>query len=252
MTSPDSHDDRANDAQMSRLRGEGGAPADRYAIRYYQKLWAEGGLMGQPERWNGSGFVMACPGRSSDVIHMYIWVESGQLREARWMCHMCDPWMQVAGDILCQLAIGRPLDDLQHLRWDDFERVLGGPSSLILEHAGAALLTLEKAVLDYQVRTYLSVAPTAQAVAEPADTVRALGFVGREGQQRLRQLLEQAFATFDLRVPHVKTQEWVALGTVQDVSLTVQSLTERNVIQRILGQGCRFPRSFEEQLAIPR
>jgi hypothetical protein len=39
------------------------------------------------------------------------------------------------------------------------------------------------------------------------------------------------------------------MGTVQDVSLTVQSLVERQVIQRILGQGCGFPRSFEEQLA---
>jgi len=183
---------------------------------------------------------------------MYIWVEGSELREARWMCHMCDPWMQVAGDILCQLAIGRPLEDLLQLRWDDFERVLGGPSSLILEHAGAALLTLQKAVLDYQVRTCLDAAPTAQAVAEPTDTVRALGFIGREGQQRLRQLLERAFPAFDLRVPHVKTQEWVALGTVQDVSLTVQSLTERNIIQRSLTQGCRFPRSFEEQLAMPR
>jgi hypothetical protein len=41
----------------------------------------------------------------------------------------------------------------------------------------------------------------------------------------------------------------VAMGTVQDVSLTVQALIERQVIQRILGQGCGFPRSFEEQLA---
>lgn len=252
MTPHNSDEDPANDTRMSPLRGEGGAPADRYAIRYYQKLWAEGGLMGQPERWNGSGFVMACPGRSSDVIHMYVWVESGRVREARWMCHMCDPWMQVAGDILCQLAIGRPLDGLLQMTWDDFERILGGPSGLILEHAGAAMLTLQKAVFDQQVRACLAVAQTGQAVAKPTDTVRALGFVGREGQQRLRQLLEQAFATFDLRVPHVKTQEWVALGTVQDVSLTVQSLTERNVIQRILAQGCRFPRSFEEQLAIPR
>ena len=41
----------------------------------------------------------------------------------------------------------------------------------------------------------------------------------------------------------------MALGTVQDVSLSVQSLIERRVIQRILGQGCGFPRSFEERLA---
>ena len=35
------------------MRGEGGVPADRHAIRYYQKIWAVGGLMGRPERVNG-------------------------------------------------------------------------------------------------------------------------------------------------------------------------------------------------------
>ena len=248
---PHADENRANDAQASSLRGEGGAPADRYAIRYYQKLWGEGGSMGQPERWNGFGFVMACPGRSSDVIHMYAWIEDGRVREARWLCHMCDPWMQVAGDILCHVAIERPLNSLFEIIWDDFEHMLGGPSVLIREHAGAALLTLHKAVLDYRVRACLAAEPTGQAVAEPTDRVQALGFVGREGQQRLRQLLEHAFVAFELRIPHVKIQEWVALGTVQDVSLTVQSLTERTLIQRILAQGCRFPRSFEEQLATP-
>jgi len=73
--------------------------------------------------------------------------------------------------------------------------------------------------------------------------------VGREGQQHIRHRLESAFIAFALHIPHIKVQEWVAMGTVQDVSLTVQSLVERQVIQRILGQGCGFPRSFEEQLA---
>ena len=249
MPHPD--EDRANDAQAPSLRGEGGTPADRHAIRYYQKLWGQGGLMGQPERWNGSGYVMACPGRSSDVIHMYAWIEDGRVREARWLCHMCDPWMQVAGDILCHLASERPLNRLLDITWDDFQRVLGGPSGLIQEHAGAAMLTLQKAVLDYQVRACLAAEPTGQAVAEPSDRIQALGFVRREGQQRLRQRLEQSFVALELRIPHVKAQEWVALGTVQDVSLSVQSLTERPLIQRILAQGCRFPRSFEAQLASP-
>jgi hypothetical protein len=70
------------DERESHMRGEGGAPADRHAIRYYQKIWAEGGLMGKPERLNGAGFVMACPGRSSDVIHIYVWIEAGNIQEA--------------------------------------------------------------------------------------------------------------------------------------------------------------------------
>jgi hypothetical protein len=233
----------------SHMRGDGGAPADRYAIRYYQKIWAEGGLMGTPERIDGAGFVMACPGRSSDVIHMYVWVEEGKIQEARWQCHMCDPWMQVAGDILCHLVRGSPLDAVLRWRWDDFAHVLGGPSALIMEHAGAAMLTLHKAVIDYQVRTCFATRQDGKQSIDPTQKVRELGLTGRDGQQYLRRQLEETFSAFALHIPYVKVQEWVAMGTVQDVSLTVQSLVERQVIQRILGQGCGFPRSFEEQRA---
>lgn len=231
------------------MRGEGGAPADRHAIRYYQQLWAQGGLMGKPEQVNGHGFVMACPGRSSDVIHVYVWMTNDLLQEVRWQCHMCDPWMQVAGDILCHLVQGSPPENVLDWTWQDFERRLGGHSTLIMEHAGAAMLTLHKAVIDHQVRTCLLDQRDGQSCLEPTLKLRDLGLVGRAGQQDLRRRLESAFAAFSLQIPHVKVQEWVALGTVQDVSLTVQSLVERQVIQRILGQGCGFPRSFEEQLA---
>ncbi len=236
------------DEHESQMRGEGGAPADRYAIRYYQKIWAEGGLMGKPERVNGAGFVMACPGRSSDVIHMYVWIEEGTIQEARWQCHMCDPWMQVAGDIFCHLVRASPPGEVMQWRWEDFTRVLGGPSVLIQEHAGAAMLTMHKAVIDYQVRSCFMSPQDCSARAEPTRRLRELGLMGREGQQPLRHRLEAAFTEFALQIPHVKVQEWLAMGTVQDVSLTVQSLVERQVIQRILAQGCGFPRSFEEQL----
>jgi hypothetical protein len=237
------------DERASRMRGEGGAPADRYAIRYYQKIWAEGGLMGKPERVNGSGFVMACPGRSSDVIHMSVWIDEGKIQDARWQCHMCDPWMQVAGDILCHLVRGSSPGEVLQWRWDDFAQVLGGQSVLIQEHAGAAMLTMYKAVIDYQVRSCFTSPQHSKVPIEPSQKLHELGLVGREGQRQLRHRLEGAFSAFALQIPHVKVQEWVAMGTVQDVSLTVQSLVERQVIQRILAQGCGFPRSFEEELA---
>ena len=239
------------DERDAYMRGEGGAPADRYAIGYYQRLWTEGGLMGKPERCNGHGFVMACPGRSSDVIHLYVWIDDGRIQEARWLCHMCDPWMQVAGDILCRLVRGSPQEDVLRWTWTDFERILGGRSGLIMEHAGAAMLTLHKAVIDYHVRACLGALHSGQTTIEPSQPLRELGLRGREGQQWLRRLLEEAFAAYALQIPHVKAQEWVAMGTVQDVSLTVQSALEGHVIPRILAQGCAFPRSFEAQRASP-
>jgi hypothetical protein len=195
------------------MRGEGGLPADRHAIRYYQNLWAVGGLMGKPTCVNGTGFVMACPGRSSDVIHIAIWVEEARIEQIRWQCHMCDPWMQVAGDILCHLAEGSPVEAVLDWRWEDFERVLGGPSILILEHAGAAMLTLHKAVIDYQVRAGLASLRAGEMSIEPTQKLRELGLVGREGQHQLRRRLEETFSAFALQIPHVKVQEWVAMGT---------------------------------------
>jgi hypothetical protein len=180
---------------------------------------------------------------------MYVWIVDSHIQEVRWQCHMCDPWMQVAGDILCHLVRGTPSENVLQWAWEDFEHRLGGRSTLIMEHAGAAMLTLHKAVIDHQVRTCLADRQDGQANIEPTQKLRDLGLVGREGQQRLRRILESTFAAFGLRIPHVKVQEWVALGTVQDVSLTVQALVERQVIQRILNQGCGFPRSFAEQLA---
>ena len=41
------------DEHEPEMRGEGGAPADRHAIRYYQTIWAEAGY-GQPARVNGT------------------------------------------------------------------------------------------------------------------------------------------------------------------------------------------------------
>jgi hypothetical protein len=111
------------------------------------------------------------------------------------------------------------------------------------------MLTLHKAVIDYQVRACLASAQAGEADVEPAQKLRTLGLIGREGQQQLRRRLEDTFHTFTMHIPHVKVQEWVAMGTVQDVSLTVQALLEPQVIQRILGQGCGFPRSFVEQFA---
>jgi hypothetical protein len=118
-----------------------------------------------------------------------------------------------------------------------------------MEHAGAAMLTLHKAVIDYQVRACFTSPQAGTDGIEPAQKLRELGLIGRAGQQQLGRRLEETFNDFALHIPHVKVQEWVAMGSVQDVSLTVQSLVERQVIQRILGQGCGFPRSFAEQLA---
>ena len=231
---------------MPEERPEISPEGERRARAYYQRIWAEGGHMGQPAAFNGYGFVMACPGRSTDVIYIYLNIEDGRILEAKWKCHACDPWMQVAGDIGCTLVKGRETHQVLNLTLEDFERMLGGPSELIADHAGAALLTIQKAVIDYEVRRTLS--QKAGRFVSPKERLKEMGLAGREGQEELKVLLEERFATDQLRIPRVKLQEWVALGTVQDVSLAIQSLLETSIIAKVKANGCGFPRSFEEEL----
>lgn len=231
---------------MSEERPEISPEGERRARAYYQRIWTEGGHMGEPPSFNGSGFVMACPGRSMDVIYIYLNIEDGRIVEAKWKCHACDPWMQVAGDIGCTLVKGREMHQVLDLTLEDFERMLGGPSELIADHAGAALLTIQKAVIDYEVRRVLS--QKAGRFVFPKERLKEMGLAGREGRETLQALLEKCFAPDQLRIPRVKLQEWVALGTVQDVSLYIQSLLEPSIIVKVKARGFSFPRSFEEEL----
>lgn len=207
--------------------------------------------MGEPSSFNGFGVVMACPGRSMDVLYIYLTIEDSTIVEAKWKCHACDPWIQVAGDIGCTLVEGREIHQVLDLTLEDFERILGGPSELIADHAGAALLVIQKAIIDYEVRRALS--QKASRFVFPKERLKEMGLAGREGQEELKVLLERQFAGgapygVPLRIPRVKLQEWVALGTVQDVSLYLQSLLEPSLIARVKARGFSFPRSFEEEL----
>ncbi|MCS6861047.1 MAG: hypothetical protein NZT92_12090 [Abditibacteriales bacterium] len=219
---------------------------DELAIQYYQEMWERGGNKGKPAVINGQAFVMACPGQSGDVIYVFLHVENGVIADAKWMCHLCDPWMQVAGDIACTLVQGRQKDAVLDLTAQDFFNVLGGASRLIAEHCGAALLTVAKAAVDYEVRAVL--ASRTRVPLTSKTKISDLGFSGIEGQRALRALLEAPFAAHNLMLPRAKLQEWLMTGTVQDVTLGVQALLENKFIERVKGGGCRFPRSFEESL----
>lgn len=219
---------------------------DEIAIQYYQAMWQGGGNKGRPAVVNGQAFVMACPGQSGDVIYVFLHIENDVIADAKWMCHLCDPWMQVAGDIACTLVKGRPKDTVLDLTAQDFFGILGGGSRLIAEHCGAALLTVAKAVVDYEVRTAL--ASRAHVPLTSGTRIRDLSLSGVAGQRTLRQWLEAPLAVYELIPPRAKLQEWLVTGTVQDVTLGIQALLENKFVERVRRGGCGFPKSFEERL----
>ncbi len=73
--------------------------------------------------------------------------------------------------------------------------------------------------------------------------VKQLGFVARDGQQRLRQLLEGELARYALQVPSIKTQEWTAFGTLEDCSRWVQSALKTALLNEVMERCDQADRS---------
>jgi hypothetical protein len=93
------------------------------------------------------------------------------------------------------------------------------------------LLAVEMALVDREVKRALA------ATEQTVDTnlkLKQLGFVGRDGQQRLKKLLEGTLTRFQLQVPTVKTQEWTAFGTLEDCSRWVQSALKTALLNEVM------------------
>jgi hypothetical protein len=94
------------------------------------------------------------------------------------------------------------------------------------------LLAVEMALLDHQVESALA-ASVGQAI-DAGQKLKQLGFVARDGQQRLKKLLEGALVRYNLRVPTVKAQEWTAFGTAEDCSRWVQSALKAHLLTALM------------------
>ncbi|MBI2190978.1 MAG: hypothetical protein HYU36_03200 [Planctomycetes bacterium] len=214
------------------------------AVQYYEKMMEERRHIGRPETFNAAAHVLACPGRSTDHIYLYLHVKESVIAEARWLCHMGDPWIMIAGDIACGLLQGRRVEEILNLSLADFERVLGGPDTVIAHHTGAAALVAYKAGLDYTVKEALKSGPESRI--SPRALIQELGYEGRDGQLRLKRLLEGRFSAEGLQLPRARLESLCATGSVQDLSTLVQDLLEARAIDRIRAGGMGFPRSFDE------
>jgi hypothetical protein len=88
------------------------------------------------------------------------------------------------------------------------------------------------ALVDHEVKHVLATA--AEQDIDANQKLKQLGFVARDGQQRLKKLLEGELARFHLQVPTVKTQEWTAIGTLEDCSRWVQSAVKTALLNEVM------------------
>lgn len=214
--------------------------ADEIAVRYYQALLSDGGCSGRMPDADGIGRVMACPGKRGDVVHVQLRGRPDAVAEARWLCQQCDPWIQVAADIACRLATGRSCDAWQTFRLPDVEALLGGTSDDVRSHAGAAVLTLQKAAIDLRIKCALSLTGGSSV----SDETALSEFYASAGANSLRTVVSQAVQECPVRIPRIKLQEWSVGGTVRDLSEYVQSRTENTAIAVIRSNRLGFPRAM--------
>ncbi|MDA0837531.1 MAG: hypothetical protein O3B01_00805 [Planctomycetota bacterium] len=218
----------------------------RIGFEYYNTIIDTGSRMGRPDFFNALGQVLACPGRSSDHVYMFMHIEDSVIKEAKWQCHMCDPWMQIAADIACSLVKGLKTSEILDLKLPQYEEKLGGKDFVVASHTGAATLVAYKACMDYEVKE--TIKSDQEDKVSPKSALSDLGYTGRDGMLRLKRLIESRFDNEQLKIPRARLESICASGTVQDCSSMVVDMIERRAIELVKANDLGFPRSFDEAL----
>ena len=104
---------------------------DQAVIKYYRQILSEGfrfvGTVDNPTIvLDAVGEnVRICDHVGTDSLQMFIKVKDDTISDIKYMC-MCDPTTNVAVEILCRLALGKPLASLASITPESFSTVLGG------------------------------------------------------------------------------------------------------------------------------
>jgi hypothetical protein len=182
--------------------------------------------IGCPKPFNACADPVVCNG-----MGLYLQVAGEVVTEAYWWCGECSNAERFNLEIACHLVLGRTLDSVHRLGVDAFAAAGGDAVDDLQMTCVRVLLAVEMALIDHEVKRALA------AAGQGIDTnqkLKQLGFVGRDGQQRLKKLLEGTLACFQLQVPTVKTQEWTAFGTLEDCSRWVQSALKTALLNEVM------------------
>jgi hypothetical protein len=183
--------------------------------------------IGCPKPFNACADPVVCNG-----MGLYLQVAEEVVTEAHWWCGECSDAERLTLEIACHLLRGRTLDSVHQLDVAAFIAAGGSAVDDLAMTCGRVLLAVEMALIDREVKQVL--APVAEQDIDANQKLKKLGFVARDGQRRLKKLLEGELARFHLQVPTVKTQEWTAFGTLEDCSRWVQSALKTALLNEVM------------------
>ncbi len=194
-------------------------------LTFRQRVTKE--IIGCPSPFNACADPVVCNG-----MGVYMLVRDGCLTQAHWWCGQCTDDERQTLELACRLIVGRDLDSMHTLSVEAFAAAGGDAVADLPMTSVRVLLAIEMALVDHKVKSAL-----AASVGQPIEAnqkVKQLGFAGRDGQQRLKTLLEGQLAQYKLRIPSVKTQEWTAFGTAEDCSRWVQSALKTELLNEVM------------------
>jgi chorismate mutase len=183
--------------------------------------------IGCPKPFNACADPVICNG-----MGLYLQVAKEVVTEACWWCAECSHAERATLEIACHLVHGRTLDSVHQLGVEAFVAAGGNAVNDLPMTCVRVLLAVEMALVDHEVKHVLATA--AEQDIDANQKLKQLGFVARDGQQRLKKLLEGELVRFHLQVPIVKTQEWTAIGTLEDCSRWVQSALKTALLNEVM------------------
>jgi hypothetical protein len=184
-------------------------------------------VIGCPKPFNACADPVVCNG-----MGVYLQVAGEVVSEAYWWCGECSDAERVVLDVACQVVRGETLDHVHTLDVQTFAAAGGQAVTDVAMISVRVLLAVEMALVDHEVKRAL--AQAADHDVDGGQKLKQLGFVARDGQQRLKRLLEGALTRFHLQVPTVKTQEWTAFGTIEDCCRWVQSAVKTTLLGEVM------------------
>ena len=128
---------------------------DEAVIKYYRKLLKTGfKYSGTIE--NASIFLdttteklLIC-GSTGDFMQLYVNVVNNKIDNIKYMC-VCDPTANVAVEIMCDLAMGKTLNEVAVVNEDVFYQLLGSNGEELQKKVKGLLELLKKGVQRYKI-----------------------------------------------------------------------------------------------------
>jgi NifU-like protein involved in Fe-S cluster formation len=128
---------------------------DEAVVKYYRKLLRFGfehaGSFDNPSVFLESRGKGGVCGRAADYLHMFINIRADRIDEIKYLC-TCDPTANVVIEILCTLAKGKRLDEVQAITEDALLQTIGTRSEDVRKKAGSLLELLNRGLNQYQMR----------------------------------------------------------------------------------------------------